>query len=155
MALSHRLFWVLHRVQAFLAINTRCSVLILVTDLSRTAVTGLCYKLLAEDMCGDRRDFEGFKCFVRAGGVRRGGLVRDMRDRDRESYAGFQSFGCVVRLAWKTNCVEPWSGRNNEMDGWTSMRLEEYKGTASSCWKNAPKSPSAHLITKASNQHMS
>jgi hypothetical protein len=82
--------------------------------------------------------------------------VRDVRDRDRESCAGSQSFGCVVRLAWKPKCMESWSEKKkNEMDGWTSMRLEEYKRTAFSCWKNAHKSPSAHLIPKASNQHTS
>jgi hypothetical protein len=65
MALSHRLFWVLHRVQALLAINARRSVLILATDSSRTA------ELSAEGMCGDRRDLEGLNAFVSAGGPRR------------------------------------------------------------------------------------
>jgi hypothetical protein len=46
--------------------------------------------------------------------------VRDMRDRDRESCAGFQSFGFVPRLALKTNYVEAWLGRNHKIDGWTS-----------------------------------
>jgi len=49
---SHRRFWVLHRVQAFLAINARHSVPILVIDSSRIAVTGLSYELLAEGICG-------------------------------------------------------------------------------------------------------
>ena len=102
-ALSHRLFWVLHRVQAFLAINARRSVLILVIDSSRTAGTELSYELLSEGMCGDRRGFEGCKCFVRAGASRRGRLlVRDMRDRDRGRCAGFQYVRCAMRRAWNS-----------------------------------------------------
>jgi hypothetical protein len=46
-------------VQAFLAINAQWSMLILVIDLSQTAVMGLIYELLAEGMCGSRRDFGG------------------------------------------------------------------------------------------------
>jgi hypothetical protein len=79
-------------VQAFLAINVRRSALILVTDSSRAAITVLCSEVLAEGVCGDRRDFDGFKCFVSAGGFRRGWLlVRDMRDCDREAVRAFKA----------------------------------------------------------------
>lgn len=70
-ALSHRLFWVVHRVQAFLATNTQRSVLIALTSSNRITVTGFCDEQLAEGICGDRRDFESFKCSVGAGGSRR------------------------------------------------------------------------------------
>ena len=59
-------------MQAFLAINAPRSVLILATDYSQTTVTYLYYELLAEELCGERRDFEGYECLVRAGGSRRG-----------------------------------------------------------------------------------
>jgi hypothetical protein len=49
-ALSHLLFWVLHRVQAFLAINGR-PVLILLIDYGRITFTAL-YYTLAQEMCG-------------------------------------------------------------------------------------------------------
>jgi hypothetical protein len=39
----------------------------------------------------------GFKCFVRAGWLPQGDA--GYAGRDRETGAGFQSFGCLVRLA--------------------------------------------------------
>jgi len=150
-ALSHRLFWVLHRVHAFLAINARRSVLILVL---RSCLDSI-YELLAEEMCGARRDCEGGKCFVRAEAPQGGLQVRDMRHRDRKRCAGSQRLGCAAGLALKTNCMGILGRQNCEMDGWTSLGLDEYKATASSCWKKAPKSPPAPLVPKASNQHTS
>jgi hypothetical protein len=54
-------------VQAFLAINARWSMLILVIDLGRAAVMGLIYELLGEGVCGNLRDFEGVKMLCKSG----------------------------------------------------------------------------------------
>jgi hypothetical protein len=81
----------------------------------------------------DWRDFDAFKCFVRAvgsAGVRV--QARELRDHERKSCAGFQNFGYVVILAWKANRVESCAVRTTEIGGFTSIQLEDYKGLASS-----------------------
>ena len=58
----------------------------------------------------DWRDFEAFKCFVSAAGSAGPRVqVRELRDHERQSCAGFQNSGYVVRLAW--NPIERNLGR--------------------------------------------
>lgn len=95
-ALSHRLFWVLHRVQAFLAVNALRLALILVPDSGRIAAAGFCFGLYAEGMRGDRRVLEVLIYFaVRVESAAGAGNVRDF---DREG-AGFRIFGFAGNLA--------------------------------------------------------